>query len=97
MYDYACTAIHTCNAYLLLIYTAIARWITTLLSRFSTDKTTGNFPSLVPTSAVLFSTGEVDDVVDIVASAGLTLGLKRSGAVFSFGLNRWGQCGQPRL
>lgn len=49
----------------------------------------------VPLSSVV-SGGDVHDVVDIIASAGLTIGLTKSGTVFSFGLNRYGQCGSPR-
>lgn len=46
-------------------------------------------------SDILLSSGEIKDVVDVVASAGLTIGLTKSGAVFAMGLNRWGQCGVP--
>ena len=36
---------------------------------------------------------EVGDFVDVSCSAGLTLLLNKHGQLYSFGLNRWGQCG----
>jgi hypothetical protein len=35
----------------------------------------------------------VEEVQDVQASAGLTLARTKSGEVWAFGLNRWGQCG----
>ena len=73
----------------------LARSVSSFSQYFADAKTSGLYPSLIPLQDVLTSSGEVKDVVDIVASAGLTIGLTKAGAVFAFGLNRWGQCGVP--
>ena len=70
---------------------AMSRWLVN-------DKSSGLYANPIPISETMMdktSCTKVQDVIDVVASAGLTVGLTKTGQVFAFGLNRWGQCGVP--
>lgn len=64
----------------------MARYISASSNSMFFGNTVGYFPS--PTRI------ETDEkIVDLTCSAGLTVFLTESGDIYSFGLNRWGQCG----
>lgn len=82
------------NVFSELGFPGVGRWASSLTLWLSDNKKySGLYATPIPLSE-LMSQG-LDNVVDIHASAGLTVGLTKTGQVFTFGLNRWGQCGAP--
>ena len=74
----------------------VAKYASAMSRWFVNDKSSGLYASPIPISeTTMGKKSNVHDVIDIVASAGLTVGLTKTGQVFALGLNRWGQCGVP--
>ena len=74
----------------------IAITASSLTSYLSSNRHLGVYKHPTPLFEIL-NCGEIENTVDIISSAGLTIGLTKSGKVYAFGLSRWGQCGVSRF
>ena len=84
------------NVFREFLGSGVARYVSAMSRWFADDKTSGLYANPIPISEIMMDEyTAVHDVIDVAASAGLTVGLTKTGQVFSLGLNRWGQCGVP--